>query len=438
MTVAMRKVDGVRLFHAEDPDLGYVVVEVVVEAGALLDPPGKEGLASLAASTLLRGTRNRSHQQVMDDVNDLGAGLDTTAQKETIAVVGDVMPRYLREWSDVVADVLANPAFPADEVERERSLVLEDLRNLRDDDGELAGHFFNRFLYRGHPLGRPTDGSLASVARLKAADCRAFHRAHVRRGNLIVLAAGAIDAAGADALVRRLVAGVPEGATPRATMPVPPRAEGLRALIVDKPGRTQSQVVLGHPSIAWRDPDLFPLLVGNTAFGGTFTSRLVREIREERGWSYGAGTGITAGRQMGTFSARFFPATRDTVPAIALTLDLMERAARDGLDAEEVEFAKDALANQFPFAIETVAKRAFERLVDEVYDRPAAFIGEYVARVRAQTPAEVNAALARWYRPREAAIVVVGTAHDLKDALAALPGVARVEVVPYTADELGA
>ncbi|HOI11689.1 MAG TPA: hypothetical protein PK313_14520, partial [Myxococcota bacterium] len=75
MTVAMRSVDGVRLVHAEDPDLGYVVVEVVVEAGALLDPPGKEGLASLAASTLLRGTRRRSHQQVMDDVNDLGAGL---------------------------------------------------------------------------------------------------------------------------------------------------------------------------------------------------------------------------------------------------------------------------------------------------------------------------------------------------------------------------
>lgn len=436
MAVAVRQVDGVRLVHAEDPDLGYVIVEVVVEAGALLDPPGREGLASLAASTLLRGTRNRTHQQIMDDVNDLGAGLDTTAQKETIAIVGDVMPRYLADWGAVVADLLAHPAFPADEVERERALVLEDLRNLRDDDGELAGHFFNRFLYRGHPLGRPTDGSLASVARLKAADCRAFHRAHVRRGNLIVLAAGAIDAAGADALVRRLVADVPEGRTERARMTVPPRVEGRRVLIVDKPGRTQCQVALGHPSISWRDPDLFPLLVGNTAFGGSFTSRLVREIREERGWSYGAGTAITAGREMGTFSARFFPATRDTVPAISLTLDLMARAASDGLDDEEVAFAKDALANQFPFAIETVAKRAFERLVDEVYDRPPEFTEAYVERVRALDAQAVNAALSRWYRPREVAIVVVGTARDLRDDLAALPGVSSVDVVPYTTDEL--
>lgn len=436
MAIALRQVDGVRLVHAEDLDLGYVVVEVVVEAGSLLDPPGREGLASLAASTLLRGTRKRSHQRIMDDVNDLGAGLDTTAQKETIAIVGDVMPRYLPQWSDVVADVLARPAFPAEEVERERTLLLEDLRNLRDDDGELAGHFFNRFLYRGHPLGRPTDGTLASVARLRAGDCRAFHRAHVRRGNLIVLAAGAIDADGADALVQRLVADVPEGRTPRATMPVPPRRPGLRVLVVDKPGCTQCQVVLGHPSLAWRDPDLFPLLVGNTAFGGSFTSRLVREIREERGWSYGAGTGITAGRELGTFSARFFPATRDTVPAVALTLDLMARVAQDGLDGEEVAFAQDALANQFPFAVETVSKRAFERLVDEIYDRPVAFTDRYVELVRRQTPDAVNAALARWYRPHEASIVVVGPARELAGGLQALPGVSRVEVVPFTADEL--
>jgi zinc protease len=430
------QVDGIRLIHVAQPGLGIVQVEVVIESGSMRDPDGLEGLANLTASMLLRGTTTRTYRKIMGEVNDLGATVEAEAQKDAIVLAGDVMPRYLDRWAGIMADVLAHPAFPADAFGQERSLILEDIRNLRDDDAELARHFFARFLYRGHPLGRPTMGYASTVAKIKRADCDAFYRAHVRKGNVVVVVAGDLDLAGAKALARTLTAGIPDGPRDVPGLPPPPAPKGLSVLIVDKPDRSQTQVAIGHPSIAWRDPDLFPLLVGNTAMGGTFTSRLVREIREVRGWSYGVSSSITAGRDFGTLVVHFFPNTRDTVPAIRLALDMLRDAAANGLPEDEVAFARDHLANQFPFRVETSRKRADEVLADLLYDRPEGFLEGYIPSVKAQDAAAVAAALHRQYRPDQAVIVVVGTATDLMDDLKTIPGVTSVEVVPYTADAL--
>jgi zinc protease len=434
MAKGLPTVDGIRLIHVENPDLGIVSVEVVIEAGSLKDPPGKDGLADLTAHMMLRGTKKRTYQQIMDEVNDLGAGIDASAQKEFLTISGDFMPRHLDRFAAILADVVARPAFPADEFEHERGLALEDIRNVRNDDAELARHYFARFLYRGHPLGRPSHGYLATVGTLKPADCKDFYAAHVKRGNVIVLLAGSIDRAGAERFVHTLAAGIPAGPHEPSDVPPPPKVKGLSVLVVDKPARTQTQVAIGAPSLAWRDPDLFPMLVGNTAFGGTFTSRLMREIREKRGWSYGASSVINAGRTFGTWAIRFFPATKDTVPAIGVTLGLLREVREKGLDDAEVAFARDHIANQFPFRLETARKRADEQLADEVFARPAGYVDRYVDEVRRQPADAVNRALARWYTDRDLVIVVVGTAKDLVDDLRKLPGVTSVEVVPYDTD----
>ncbi len=432
----VREVDGVRLIHVPDMDAGLVWVQVLFEAGALRDPPGKEGLAHLTARMLLRGTKTRTYQQVVDEVADLGAELDATAQKEVIGLYGDFMPRFGERYAAILADILAHPTFPEREFEQERGLVIEDLLNLRNDDAELARHFFSRFLYRDHPLGRPSMGYLDTVKKLTAEDCRSFYREHARRGNLIVVLAGAMDEAGARRFARRLARGLRAGREERVPLPPPPKVEGLRVLIVDKPERSQTQVILGHPSLGWNDADLFPVLVGNTAFGGTFTSRLMREIREKRGWSYGVSSQVVAGREFGTLAIRFFPASRDTVAAIRVALDMVREVARAGLTEPEVSFARNHLSNQFPFRIETVRRRAEEALANLLYGRPADFLETFVERVRAQTVEAVNAAMGRWYRPDDMVIVVVGTASDIERDLRALPGVREVIVHPFDQDRL--
>jgi zinc protease len=427
-------VNGVRLIHEENEDLGMVSIEVVVEAGSIQDPPGREGLADMTAHMLLRGTKSRSYQEIMDEMNDLGASIEVVAQKEFMVVSGDFMPRYQDRYAALLADVLAHPTFPADEFEHERTLALEDIRNARNDDGELARHFFARFLYRGHPLGLPSRGYLATVGTLKPKDCRDFYRQHFRRGNVVVAVAGSIDRAGAEGLVRQVTAGLKRGGGARPELPPPPVVRGTHVLVVDKPERTQTQVIMGHPSLHWRDPDLFPLLIGNTAIGGTFTARLMNEIREKRGWSYGASSTLHVGRTMGTLSIGFFPANKDTLGSILVAQELFRDVVRDGLTDEEVAFAENHLANQFPFRLETARKRAGERLSDVLFDRPERYVQDYVANVRARKPSEVNAALKRWYHPDDMVIVVVGTASELLEDLKKIPGVAGIEVIPFDTD----
>jgi len=429
-------IDGVRLIHVEDHDLGIVFAEVAVEAGSFHDPEGKEGLANLTASMLLRGTKGRSYQQIMDDVNDLGANLDTSARKEIFAVSGDFMTRYQDVYADIVADVLSGPVFPGDQFENERGLIMQEILNARNDDASLARRYFYRFLYRAHPLGRPIQGYPGTVKKLKPEDCRDYYKRHMRKGNLIVVLAGDIDEEGAREFVRKVTAGIPDGPRETVDVPKPSGPKGIEVLVVDKPDRTQTQVLMGRPSLNWGEPDLFPVLVGNTAFGGTFTSRLMREIREKRGWSYGASSSVSAGRNTGTLGIRFFPENKDTVPAIRLTFKLLHDLTGDGLTDTETRFAKDHLANQFPFRLETARRRAGEMLADEIFDRPDDYIGDYVASVRRQTTKSVNAALAKWYGADDIAIVVVGTAEGLVEDLKGLPGVSSVKVHPYDKDEL--
>ena len=432
----IQEVDGVRMIHVENADAGMVNVDVILEAGSWHDPAGKEGLANLTASMLLRGTRTRTYQQIMDAVNDLGATIDTEARKEFMAVSLDVMPRHLDAVVAILADILAASTFPDGEFKKERDLALEDLKNLRDDDEGLARYYFGRFLYQGHPLGRPTMGLLTTLRALKADDCRTYYRAHARKGNVIVALSGAIDEVAARRIVIAVTKGISAGAREDVPVPPPPRNHGVRVLVVDKSDRTQTQVMMGHPSLSWIDPDHVALSVGNTAFGGTFTSRLTREIREKRGWSYGAGSMITSGRTFGTLAIRFFPSVKDTAPAVALALDLMRDAATKGLHDDEVAFARNHMANQFPFRFETERKRSEEILANEVFGRPEDFLDRFVERVRAETPASVNRALRRWLWPDDAVVVVVGPAQQLVPALTKIPGVTNVQTVPYDTDTL--
>lgn len=436
MASEVKKVGEVRLIHVPDFGSGIVFVQVLFEAGSLFDPPGKEGLAYLTARALLRGTKSRTHEQIVDEVAYLGAELESTAQKEFFGLYGNFMPRFLERFAGLIAEILAEPTFPEEGFEQERSLVLEELTNLRDDDAELARYFYSRFLYKEHPLGRPTMGYMDTVRALTAADCRLFFGEHAKRGNLIVVLAGDIGEDEARRFVEKIAQGIRPGRVERKALPAPPEIEGLHVLIVDKPERTQTQVVMGHPTLGWRDPDLFPLFVGSTAFGGTFTSRLVREIRERRGWSYGVSAAIFGGKEFGTLSIRFFPASKDTVAAINLAIEMVREVAKNGLSEQEVDFARNHLVNQFPFRIETARKRADEMLADIIYGRPAAFIATYVEKVRKQKTAVVNRVLARALNPDGMVIVVVGTATDLLKDFKALPGLRSLLVQPYDKDRL--
>lgn len=432
----IRHMGAVRWVHVPEPGLGLVHLAVLIEGGALLDPPGLEGLADLSGAMLIRGTHRRTHRRILAQISDLGASLETRTTHDGMLLIGETMPRHLDPFLQVVTDCLAHSRVPEAAFRRERALSLEDLFARREDDGDLAWHFFHRLAWRGHPLERPTSGWMDSVARIRADHCRTFLRERIHRGHLVVGLAGDLDEATAESVVTRIAESLPDGDRMVPGQPPPPDHRGLRLLIVDKPRRTQVQLVMGHPTIGWSDPDLPALLVANTMIGGTWNSRLNQEIREVRGWSYGVQSSITAGRDVGTFAVHFFPQIRDLRPAVDLALDLLSQAVAQGLSEEEVAFSQDLMVNQFPLLLATAQDRLEEVLANLHHGRPDDYLDRFPDRVRALDAARIAQVLTRHLRPQDLAIALVAPARQVLPLLQDLPGLASVQVVPHDQDRL--
>lgn len=418
----------------ESHAVGWVHLNVVLRSGALHDPAGAEGTAYLASQMLVRGTKRRTREQFDEALDAMGAELDVSVGRESVVLEGEVLSRNLDRFVALLGEALREPAMDPDELGLLVRLTQAELEQVRDSDADLCGDLFARHMWGPHPFGRPVKGTESTVGAIRQGDVAAFSRRHVAAPNVLIAAAGDVTRPHLDALLHEHLGSL-DGPVPAE----PPlgglgHGAGVRVLLVDKPERSQTQVRWGHPCIAAGDPDYFPLMVGNTIFGGTFTSRLMQEIREKRGWSYGAYSRLFTDRRTGGVVMSYYPAAEDTVPALALGQQLFGDLVEHGVTDDELAFTKSFLVNGFPFQVETPARRMWQLAQIELLGRPADFLDTWVERVSSLTRDEVNRALRTHLHPDHLALAVVCTAEPLRDAIAALPGVRSVRTVPYDAE----
>ncbi|MCA9514939.1 MAG: insulinase family protein [Myxococcales bacterium] len=399
--------------------------------GCLHDPPGKEGLAYLTGQMLLRGAGSRDHAAFVDEIDFLGSSLSVGTSRERTSVSGDALTRNLDAIEGLVADLLGAPHFDPAELDKLRRQTIAELAQVQDNDSALGHRFFARALFGEHPYGRPLKGTEESLARIGIDDVRAFFAERFVTQGAIVGVAGDIGRERLDAFLAATLGRLPQRAAEVPTVPACAVQEGYRLVLVDKPERSQTQVFIGHVTLDANHEDFFPLLVAQTIFGGTFTARISHEIREKRGWSYGAYSYLSADRHLGTFTIRFYPATGDTVPAIVLADQMFSELVRDGISESEVDFAKSYLSNSHCFAIDTPERLLSERLSAKLNGRPDDFVESFVARVNAVTREAANAAVRRHLRPDAQVAAVVATAAELKPALEAWERVTSLETVDY-------
>ena len=399
--------------------------------GTLADPPGKAGLAQLTARMLTRGAAGRTRATIADDIDTLGAAVDISAGRDNVTLWADGLSRNFHELEAILADVLRHPTFPVDELEKLKRETLAELAEVRDDDEALGQRFFARTLYGRHAYGRPGRGTEATLAAITRDDLVAFHAEQLRSDDALLGAAGDVDDADLARWDALLVA-------PRAAPlpPLPPIAppvveRGYRVVIVDKPDRTQTQVFIGHLALPAHHPDWTALHIGQTVFGGTFASRLTREIRERRGWSYGAYSALQSDQRLGTFTIRFYPADKDCRPALEVTDAMLHAFASEGPTADEIVAAQANLQNGHVFSIDTAPRRLSELASARLLGHDEGWVDNTVARLAATPPEAVVASVKRHLRPDDMTVVVVGTAKTLEPELSRWPPVASLEVVDW-------
>jgi len=414
--------NNVGVWVVESHEVPIVQVSLIVRAGAGDDPPGRFGAASLTAAMLDEGAGKRSALEIADAVEFLGATLTTTSSFDASAIRLNVPARQLDDGLAIMADAALRPTFPAADLERLRQERLTGLLQARDDPASIAGMAFSRLVFGPeHRYGTGLIGTEATVKSLTVDDVRAFHAAYYQPPNATFLVVGDITA---DTVVPRLQKHFGSWSTTAAlkkasAVPAAPQVASRQVYIVDKPDAEQSQIRIGWVGVPRTTPEFFPLLVLNTVLGGSFTSRLNQNLREQHGYAYGAGSFFDMRLSAGPFVAAAGVQTDKTAEAIREFFNELD-GIRMPIGEEELTKAKSFIALGFPAEFETSTdlSRQLEELV--VYRLPDDYFERYVPSVLAVTAAAVQQAAQRYIQPSRFAVVVVGDRKTIEPGIRAL------------------
>lgn len=401
--------NGLAVWLVERHEVPVVQVDLIVKAGSALDPPGRFGLASLTAAMLDEGAGTRDALAIADEIDYLGAELTTTSHFDFAAVRLHVSAARLSQALAIMADVALRPTFPDHELERVRQERLTRLLQARDDPAQVASLGFSRALFGPtHRYGAPELGTASTLRELTAAELKDFHAAYYQPTRATLVMVGDVTVAQALPLVDKIFGrwkparSVPEPVLPAAA---PPRERTV--YLIDKPGAAQSQIRIGGLGLPRATPDYFPVLVMNTILGGSFTSRLNQNLREQHGYAYGAGSFFDMRRAVGPFLAAAGVQTDKTAEALVEFFKEL-RGIRQPVPADELARAKNYLALRFPRQFETT--RDIARQVSDlaVYDLPDDYFATYIERVQAVTAADVRRVAERYIQPERFLVVIVG------------------------------
>jgi zinc protease len=428
---SVKKTDSQPLVMVEaEHSLPLVHVAIVLRTGSVYDPRGLEGLSRTTARMLRMGTRALDAQQVEEKIDSLGAQLSVGTAPSYTQFTGVVVEHNLEEFFALVSQLVTAPAMRARDLARAKRETIAELVGVVDDDRSLAARHFRSFALGKHPYARSVVGTTTSVKAITREAVLAHYAKHYVASNVIVSMAGAVEEDRAKELVAKYLK-FPAGRAPKQEIPETVFAKGRRLVLVDKPERTQTQIIVGTLGTHVFDPDHTALQVANVVFGGLFTARLTHEIRSVRGLSYGASSSLGHDRQRELWTMWTFPAAKDAFKCLSLQLDLYDDWVKNGVKPGELKRAKSFLVKSHAFEIDTAQKRLDQLIEAELFGLPRDYFDGFTDRVQKITREQANAALRKRLSRRDLAIGVVATASELEKQFEKLPGLDQLRVVPF-------
>ena len=393
----------------------------LMDAGAVCDTRGQEGIAALTAELLLEGTGTMSGAELVDRFERLGASVESSADWDGAAVTLTALREHLGPAVALLGDVLRKPAFPHREVERLKAERLAELLQLRAEPRGLADELFTRFLYaRESRYSRPEGGSEDSVAVITRSDVEGFYHGRYRPASLTLIIAG--DVSGAEALrMAEETFGDWEGDVPNSMEVSNAPARTQRALhIISKPDAPQSELRLGCVWLPRRHPDYHASVVMNAVLGGLFSSRINLNLREKHGYTYGAFSHLDWRRQAGPFVVSTAVESDVTAPAAREAITEIEHIRAERISDDELSLATSYLGGVFPIRYETTDAIAGALATLVRYGLPDDFYDTYRDQVRAVSVDDVLRVARAHLDPASLQMLVVGDLDRVQRPLEAL------------------
>lgn len=402
--------NGARVYYVHAPELPMVDVQVVFDGGSARDE-GKPGRAVLTNALLAEGAGGLDADTIARRFEDVGASFSNDALRDMayVAVRTLTEPALMKQAIDTAALVLNQPDFPQTAIDRERSRILVSLRRQEQSPEAIAEKAFFRALYDGHPYAHPPLGTEDSLKALSRDDLRAHYRRYYVARNATVAIVGDVDRATARRLAQTLVGRLPAG-EPAPALPAVPVRTASEVVNIPFPS-AQTHILVGQPGMRRDDPDYFALYVGNHVLGGgSFTSRITKAIREERGFAYSAYSFFSPMAVEGPFQVGLQTATANRDEALKVLRETVTEFVSKGPTAAELDASKKNITGGFPLRIDSNSDIVQYLAVIGFYGLPLDYLEKFNARVEAVTAEQIRDAFQRRLRPDAMVVVSVGAA----------------------------
>ena len=389
----------------------------IVKTGSAADPVGEEGLASITAGLLRKGTKARTAQQFAADLDFIGGEFEADAGADYSSVSAEFLTKDLTRGLELFSDALLHPTFPQAEVEKLLAQSIDGVRGAKDDPQQVLGAYYDGYLYGTHPYGRPSGGDEVSLQRIKRDAIVKLYEANYAPGNTLLAVAGEFNGAEMRKKLEDVFGGWPARTVAATPIAATPPVKGKRLLLVDKNDATQTYFAFGNVGIARNDPDRVAIRVVNTIFGGRFTSELNEALRVESGYTYGASSFFDSRKAPGPFGIFSFTKNETTTPAIDLALQVLEKLHKDGVTDAQLKSAKSYIKGQFPPNIETSRQLAQIIASHEFYGLGDEEINQLEARVDAVTPEVAKQVIQKHFPAESLVFVLIGKASAIGKAV---------------------
>ena len=416
--------NGLRVWTVPHHQVPLVSLLAIVPVGASSDPPDRPGLAAITGDMLDEGAGDRSALDVHEALGRIGAQIDLEVGHDATVLALTTLERYLDRGLELVRDMLVRPRFEQREFDRVRDLRLNRMLQLKEMPPALADRAFTQLLYRNHPYGHMAIGTEGSLRALMIRDISAFHRRAFVPARTTVIAVGdASHEALTSAVAAAFESWPADAGGPIAdpdTFPDPPPPPSRLAL-VHRAGAAQSELRIGHVALPRRSPDYHAALVANMILGGQFVSRINMNLREDKGYTYGARTAFEFRRAPGPFVLHASVQSDATVDALREAIGEI-RAIRGErpVTRAELELGRASLTRGFPRSFETADQIARGAAQLALYELPDDYFSTFIPKVLSLDEAEVTAVAARHLDPSRLLTVIVGDREKLSPSLKSL------------------
>jgi len=407
--------NGLTVYLMERHAIPVISVSAIIPAGAI-DDGNQAGLADLTATALKHGTKSYTKAQLDEEIDFIGASLNTSASKEFSRLSSKFSATDKAKVLNIVKEVLINPVFDLKEFEKEKSRLLVNLEQQKESPRSVIGSYFNKLLYGDHVYSNITEGTIASISALTVNDLKKFHTENYIPNNAAVCIIGDFSSNEMKKEITNLFSGWKKGkvaSESRGSKSINTPTEN-RVLLVNKEDAKETTFFIGSKGISRNNPDFVAIDVINTLFGGRFTSMLNDELRVNSGLTYGARSRFSTLKNGGSFYISTFTASKTTEAAIDKALEVLNNLHANGIDEKSLTSAKNYVKGQFPPKYETTGQLA--NLLTQMfwYDFDESFINNFEKNVDDLDLKKANEIITNYFPKNKLQFVLVGKASDIK------------------------